>query len=194
MYPSGIGCKCANGTDARTTYELTVPGLAPPSSPPPTATRLSHAARYTRTNTLTRIYTIGRSIPAAGHGSVMQAPSANPVPGPSNPPQSQPALTKQPAQPRPAAQANASVSTSQAGAGVGKKTAKQKASGTGAGVGTPKPGKVDKKTRSRLACVGCKATKQKCDGPSRSESRCVRLFSRLVHSNAGWKCGVPRSV
>jgi hypothetical protein len=49
-----------------------------------------------------------------------------------------------------------------------KKTAKAKASGTGAAMGSDKE-KGDKKTRSRLACLACKATKQKCDGPTRSE-------------------------
>lgn len=51
-------------------------------------------------------------------------------------------------------------------------TQKEKKSGTGANSSKPK----EKKSRSRLACLACKSTKQKCDGPIRGESLVLVLL------------------
>ncbi|SCV67413.1 BQ2448_5024 [Microbotryum intermedium] len=49
-----------------------------------------------------------------------------------------------------------------------------------------KKDKGDKKTRSRLACLACKSTKQKCDGPSRVPCRRCELY--------GLECKFPPSA
>ncbi|KAM0752087.1 hypothetical protein T439DRAFT_324173 [Meredithblackwellia eburnea MCA 4105] len=62
------------------------------------------------------------------------------------------------------------------------------AGGGGAGAGKPggKKDKGDKKTRSRAACVACKSTKQRCDGPSRVPCRRCELY--------GLECKFPTTA